>query len=79
MWPKWYLKTTSVNTGSRATLAYRKIFCTDQPILFIDLFPPKDYKPEWDPSKFKSEKTGRGPLIGPWKVSYRKANMKMLR
>lgn len=28
-----------------------------------------DYKPDEDPTKFKSEKTGRGPLIGPewWK------------
>lgn len=24
-----------------------------------------DYKPDEDPSKFKSTKTGRGPLIGP--------------
>lgn len=27
-----------------------------------------DYKPEFDPAKFKSKKTGRGPLTGPnWK------------
>lgn len=27
-----------------------------------------DYKPETDPTKFKSAKTGRGPLVGPnWK------------
>ncbi|XP_050292819.1 phosphatidylinositol transfer protein alpha isoform isoform X2 [Anthonomus grandis grandis] len=27
-----------------------------------------DYKPDEDPAKFKSEKTGRGPLVGPdWK------------
>lgn len=28
-----------------------------------------DYKPDEDPTKFKSEKTGRGPLVGPawWK------------
>lgn len=25
-----------------------------------------DYKPDEDPTKFKSEKTGRGPLIGQW-------------
>jgi hypothetical protein len=24
-----------------------------------------DYKPETDPTKFKSAKTGRGPLVGP--------------
>ncbi|XP_053955964.1 phosphatidylinositol transfer protein alpha isoform isoform X1 [Anastrepha obliqua] len=29
---------------------------------------PADYKPTEDPTKFKSEKTGRGPLVGPnWK------------
>lgn len=25
-----------------------------------------DYKPDEDPTKFKSEKTGRGPLRGQW-------------
>jgi hypothetical protein len=25
-----------------------------------------DYKPDEDPTKFKSEKTGRGPLVGQW-------------
>jgi hypothetical protein len=25
-----------------------------------------DYKPDEDPTKFKSEKTGRGPLTGQW-------------
>lgn len=28
-----------------------------------------DYKVEWDPQKNRSEKTGRGPLVGPWKES----------
>ncbi|XP_030754862.1 phosphatidylinositol transfer protein alpha isoform isoform X1 [Sitophilus oryzae] len=28
-----------------------------------------DYKPDEDPRKFKSEKTGRGPLVGDWKDS----------
>ncbi|GAB6026502.1 hypothetical protein CHUAL_012927 [Chamberlinius hualienensis] len=28
-----------------------------------------DYKPSEDPSKFKSQKTGRGPLIGNWMKS----------
>ena len=28
-----------------------------------------DYKAEEDPKKFKSEKTGRGPLSGDWKKS----------
>lgn len=28
----------------------------------------QDYKEEQDPSKFKSEKTGRGPLGPDWKV-----------
>lgn len=27
---------------------------------------PNDYKEDEDPSKFKSEKTGRGPLVGKW-------------
>ncbi|KYQ92651.1 phosphatidylinositol transfer protein 2 [Tieghemostelium lacteum] len=39
---------------------------------FIDIsndpIDSKDYKESEDPSKFKSEKTGRGPLVGPnWK------------
>jgi hypothetical protein len=25
-----------------------------------------DYKHDEDPTKFKSEKTGRGPLVGHW-------------
>ena len=25
-----------------------------------------DYKPHEDPTKFHSEKTGRGPLVGKW-------------
>lgn len=25
-----------------------------------------DYKPDEDPTTFKSKKTGRGPLIGQW-------------
>ena len=29
---------------------------------------PKDYSEDTDPTKFKSEKTGRGPLSGGWKV-----------
>ena len=28
-----------------------------------------DYKSDEDPKTFKSEKTGRGPLTGDWKVS----------
>ena len=28
-----------------------------------------DYKPDQDPKTFKSEKTGRGPLTGEWRVS----------
>ncbi|XP_014247224.1 phosphatidylinositol transfer protein alpha isoform isoform X2 [Cimex lectularius] len=27
---------------------------------------PADYKPDEDPAKFQSEKTGRGPLVGNW-------------
>ncbi|XP_031635601.1 phosphatidylinositol transfer protein alpha isoform isoform X1 [Contarinia nasturtii] len=33
-----------------------------------DTVATSDYKPDEDPAKFKSEKTGRGPLVGPdWK------------
>ena len=33
---------------------------------------PKDrYREDQDPTKFKSEKTGRGPLSGDWIVSGR--------
>ena len=28
-----------------------------------------DYKDDEDPTKYKSVKTGRGPLIGPWQVT----------
>ena len=28
-----------------------------------------DYKPDQDPKTFKSDKTGRGPLTGEWRVS----------
>ena len=30
---------------------------------------PADFKKDEDPASFKSEKTGRGPLSGDWKVS----------
>lgn len=38
-------------------------------IVYIDivndpLYSSRDYKAEFDPTKFKSSKTGRGPLIG---------------
>jgi hypothetical protein len=41
-------------------------------VVYIDIANDRvasgDYKPEWDPAKYKSEKTGRGPLVGPdWK------------
>lgn len=29
----------------------------------------QDYKEAQDPAKFKSEKTGRGPLVGKWQQS----------
>lgn len=32
---------------------------------------PQDYKPEEDPCRYKSVKTGRGPLGPDWKVQYR--------
>ena len=33
-----------------------------------DAVAPADFKKDEDPTKFKSEKTGRGPLTGNWKV-----------
>ena len=41
-------------------------------IIYIDIANDKvssgDYKPEEDPTKFRSEKSGRGPLQGKWRV-----------
>lgn len=38
-------------------------------VVYIDIandpIPSSDYKPDLDPTTFKSEKTGRGPLTGP--------------
>lgn len=31
-----------------------------------DLIQSGDYKPHEDPTKFKSQKTERGPLVGKW-------------
>lgn len=41
-------------------------------VVFIDIandpVAPSDFKEDEDPAKFKSTKTGRGPLVGPnWK------------
>ena len=30
---------------------------------------PNDYKDDEDPTKYKSQKTGRGPLKGTWQVN----------
>jgi len=42
----------------------------EREVIYIDIANDKiataDYKEEWDPTKFRSEKTGRGPLIGKW-------------
>lgn len=35
----------------------------------------QDYKPEEDPCRFKSVKTGRGPLGPDWKVQYCKTDL----
>lgn len=39
-------------------------------VIFIDIgsdpVNPNDYKTTEDPARFKSEKTGRGPLVGGW-------------
>ena len=37
-----------------------------------------DYKADQDPKTFKSEKTGRGPLTGDWKVSIRAGKTTLL-
>ena len=34
-----------------------------------DQIQASDYKPLEDPTKFHSEKTGRGPLVGKWQDS----------
>ncbi|KAI0215417.1 Phosphatidylinositol transfer protein alpha [Lamellibrachia satsuma] len=31
-----------------------------------DSIEPQDYKPDQDPTKYKSQKTERGPLVGSW-------------
>ncbi|XP_072043792.1 phosphatidylinositol transfer protein beta isoform-like [Amphiura filiformis] len=54
----------NVHNLSQRDLRSREVVVID---IANDHVDPKDYKPEWDPSKFKSEKTGRGPLSGPWK------------
>ncbi|XP_018907880.1 phosphatidylinositol transfer protein alpha isoform isoform X1 [Bemisia tabaci] len=42
-------------------------------VIMIDIgndpVPPGDYKETEDPKKFKSQKTGRGPLVGKWQDS----------
>jgi hypothetical protein len=50
------------------TLKQRKVVNID---IANDLVAEEDYKLKEDPTKFKSEKTGRGPLIGSWKESIR--------
>ena len=35
-----------------------------------DLVDTNDYKKDEDPTIYKSEKTGRGPLSGDWKVQF---------
>ncbi|XP_072043628.1 phosphatidylinositol transfer protein alpha isoform-like [Amphiura filiformis] len=54
----------NVHNLSEKELQKRDVIVID---IASDPVHPKDYKEEWDPLKFKSEKTGRGPLIGPWK------------
>ena len=45
----------------------------DRKVVHIDIanddVAPSDYKKDEDPKSFTSEKTGRGPLSGDWKVS----------
>ena len=47
-------------------LKQREVVAID---IAADKCEPKDYKAEYDPLIFKSEKTGRGPLVpGEWQV-----------
>lgn len=46
-----------------AALAKREIIYLD---IANDEVDPKDYTVETDPKLYHSEKTGRGPLVGPW-------------
>ncbi|KAI8442153.1 hypothetical protein MSG28_005761 [Choristoneura fumiferana] len=51
--------------GDQYNLKTREVVHID---IANDPLPTADYKPETDPTKFKSVKTGRGPLVGPnWK------------
>ncbi|XP_072043627.1 phosphatidylinositol transfer protein alpha isoform-like [Amphiura filiformis] len=54
----------NVHNLSEEELKLREVVVID---IANDAVYHEDYKEEWDPLKFKSEKTGRGPLIGPWK------------
>ncbi|XP_069684082.1 phosphatidylinositol transfer protein alpha isoform isoform X3 [Periplaneta americana] len=59
-----YCKTViSVHELPPEKLKHREIVHID---IANDPVASADFKPEEDPTKFKSEKTGRGPLVGQW-------------
>jgi hypothetical protein len=53
----------NVHELSPEKLKMREVVMID---IASDPITPSDYKPTEDPSKFHSEKTGRGPLVGKW-------------
>lgn len=53
----------NVHGLSAEKLKNREVICID---IANDPIVPQDYKAGEDPGKFKSELTGRGPLIGDW-------------
>jgi hypothetical protein len=58
-------KQENVHGLSADDLKKREVITID---IANDPFDPRDYKEEWDPRIFKSEKTGRGPLKPDWIV-----------
>ncbi|XP_055339764.1 phosphatidylinositol transfer protein alpha isoform-like [Paramacrobiotus metropolitanus] len=72
---KFWLTIESLHLADRGTsenvhnlppekLAKREVVYIDIANDYVD---PKEYKAEWDPSKFRCEKAQRGPLTGNWK------------
>ena len=56
----------NVHELSPEKLRQREVVMID---IASDPVAPSDYKPTEDPSKFKSDKSGRGPLGGDWRES----------
>lgn len=56
-------KQENVHKLDEASLKHREVVFID---IATDHVDPKDYKPEYDPTLYHSEKTGRGPLQAGW-------------